>query len=91
MTTVMDPLSHGLKSLIVVNDQSSPGPAQQLESWKLLKIAAYIDCLFPDLKEMEAVVGDFGQQHFHPEWVPVFQMVKLLQTVRACDRQRFMA
>ena len=86
---MVEPLSHVLKSLSVASDDDQSSPAQQLESWKLLKIAAYVDYIFPDLTEMEAVVDDFGHQHFHPEWVHIFYMVKLLQTVRAYDRQRF--
>jgi len=89
---MMDPISHKLESLIVASDDRS-GPVQQQKSSRLLQIAAYIDCLFPDLAEMETVVDDFGQQHSQresePEWVQVFDMVKLLQTVRAHDRQRF--
>ena len=83
----MDPISHKLHSLTVASDDQS-SPVQHVRSSRLLKIAAYIDCLFPDLTEMDVVDGAISFLH-EPEWVQVFDMVKLLQTVRAHDRQRF--
>ena len=82
----MDPISHKLESLVVASGDQS-GPVQQPQGSRLLKIAAYIDCLFPDLTEMDVV--DRFPFPLEPEWVQVFDMVKLLQTVRAHDRQRF--
>ena len=90
--TMVDPISHKLESLTVASDDQS-SPVQQPQGSRLLKVAAYIDRLFPDLTEMEVVADDFGRQLYQhePEWVQVFDMLRLLQTVRAHDRQRFRA
>lgn len=83
----MDPLAHQLRALSVTQDFYT-GPDQHGVS---LRMPAYIDCLFPNLVEMEVTsVGpepcvSVGMRY---GWLQVFDMVRVFQTVRANERER---
>jgi len=77
-----DPMSHQLRDLTVVGDNTG-GPDMQ----QALLVAAYLDCIFPKLKKME-VDGDGGRSEYGREWLQVFDIVKLFQTTRLHERRR---
>lgn len=77
-----DPMSHQLRDLTVVGDNTG-GPDMQ----QALLVAAYLDCIFPKLEKME-VDGDGGRSEHGREWLQVFDIVKLFQATRLHERRR---
>ena len=78
-----DPMSHQLRVLTIVN---SFGTVQEE---RRLDIAAYVDRLFPNLKQIAVDSVASGTSSQHSEWMKVFRIVKLFQIARADERQRF--
>jgi len=82
----MDPLAHQLRALTVADDfYSGPEDHHHVS----LRMPAYIDCLLPNLVKMKVEAEPpSGCGGLHYGWSQVFDMVQVLQTVRANERKR---